>query len=91
MNTESIPANKVESGADLKNPGDFCFSHERDYLYIRLPGSRHNDALRIQKGQPGGDRVWGWDGDEEKPTLTPSIDAPGEWHGYLRAGMLESC
>ena len=32
-----------------------------------------------------------WDGDLERPTLTPSIQtlpAEGGWHGYIRAGNL---
>ena len=90
MNTESITANLVPHG-QMKKPGDFCFSEERDYLYVILPGSKHPDAIAIQRGQPGGHRVWGWDGNEATPTLEPSIHAPGEWHGYLRKGRLESC
>ena len=31
--------------------------------------------------------VNGWDGNEEEPTLSPSIVA-GKWHGYLRGGKL---
>jgi len=90
MNTESIITRKVESGK-MERPGDFCFDDIDSHIYIILPGSKHADALRIQRGNPGGERVWGWDGNAESPTLTPSIHAPGEWHGYLRAGRLESC
>lgn len=90
MNTETIPTRNVQSG-EIEKPGDFKFSDERDYIYIALPGMRHPDALQIQKGAPGGDRVWGWDGNEESPTLTPSIHDVGNWHGYLKAGLLESC
>ena len=32
---------------------------------------------------------WEWDGDLEKPTLSPSINAgKGGWHGWLRAGEM---
>ena len=41
---------------------------------------------------------WQWDGDIDRPTLTPSIGSPGMndtpptgWHGYLRAGRWEGC
>lgn len=34
---------------------------------------------------------WEWDGNEEKPTLTPSVHLPGRWHGWFRAGRMESC
>lgn len=42
---------------------------------------RHLHGLR-----PG----WRWDGDEAAPTIEPSIHVVGEWHGYMRAGRLES-
>lgn len=45
--------------------------------------------------------VWQWDGNREKPTLTPSInilqlDEAGRqigehWHGFLTAGEFRSC
>lgn len=90
MNTQSIETRKVKPG-EMERPGDFCFSEEMDYLYIWIPGVSGPDAIRIQRGSQGGDRVWGWDGDTERPTLTPSIHTPGYWHGYLRSGRLESC
>lgn len=34
---------------------------------------------------------WEWDGDEEKPTLKPSVHYVGRWHGWFRAGRMESC
>lgn len=48
--------------------------------------------------------LWHWDGNKEKPTLSPSLGlhvTPGHnvvgpdgnyhWHGYLRAGIFEEC
>lgn len=90
MNTQSIETRKVASGA-IERPGDFTFSEDFSRIYICLPGQEHPDCLKIQRGAPGGDRVWGWDGNTEKPTLVPSIHAPGQWHGHLRAGRLQSC
>lgn len=40
---------------------------------------------------------WHWDGNKEKPTLTPSLGlGPKDgnyyhWHGFLRAGVFEEC
>ena len=31
---------------------------------------------------------WNWDGDEDKPTLSPSLGMGGQWHGWVRAGEL---
>ena len=50
----------------------------------------------------GSSDSWDWDGNVEKPTLTPSVhalpaepkgDYPGRigWHGFLRNGRWESC
>ena len=33
---------------------------------------------------------WGWDGNIESPTITPSINVIGRWHGWLRNGILET-
>jgi len=90
MNTESIDTRRVKTG-DMERPGDFTFDNEFEHIYIWLPGQRAPDCLRIQRGGSGGDRVWGWNGDETFPTLDPSIHAIGQWHGYLRAGKLQSC
>jgi hypothetical protein len=90
MNTESIDCRRVQFG-EMERPGDFTFSEEFDTIYVWLPGINAPDAIRIQKGPPGGDRVWGWDGNEVFPTLEPSIHCPGTWHGYLKQGKLVSC
>lgn len=90
MNTESIDGRKVPFGK-MEKPGDFSFNHDFTWLYVWLPGFDHPDSIQIQKGQPGGSRVWGWDGNEDKPTITPSIHAPNQWHGHMKAGRLVSC
>jgi hypothetical protein len=37
--------------------------------------------------------MWQFDGNEEKPTLAPSVWQKGDkgWHGFIRAGRMESC
>lgn len=34
---------------------------------------------------------WEYDGKEDRPTLTPSVHYIGRWHGWFRAGRMESC
>ena len=34
---------------------------------------------------------WEWDGNREEPTLCPSINVVGCWHGFLRKGKIETC
>ena len=31
---------------------------------------------------------WSWNGDEDKPTLSPSLHWVGVWHGFVRNGEL---
>lgn len=82
--------------------GEFCWGAPRDngvrYLYIKLPGGDHSgpDAIRVtldpaKSGGPDGAHTWHWDGNEEKPTLNPSLHWVGRWHGWLKAGRLVSC
>lgn len=91
MNTDTINTRKVESGK-IERPGDFCFADDFSYLYIWLPGDTGAEAIRITRGfystpEP---RLWGWNENEEMPTLQPSLLTPN-WHGYLKNGILESC
>jgi hypothetical protein len=98
VNTESVDCRRVNYPVKmdsftggLEKVGDFTFDDNFSHIYIWVPGCSGPDALAIQKGNPGGPRVWGWDGNEDKPTLTPSINALNQWHGYLKAGRLVSC
>lgn len=50
------------------------------------------------KGYGGGYAEWDWDGNRDKPTLSPSLglwpkDDKGNyhWHGFLKAGVFEEC
>jgi hypothetical protein len=90
MNTESIDCRRVQFG-EMERPGDFTFNEEFDCIYVWLPGRLSPDALHIQKGPQGPERVWGWDGNEVFPTLTPSIHDVGYWHGHMQNGRLVSC
>ncbi len=96
-NKESVELRRVPNPlpADhIVRPGDFSWDGEYEgkrYLYLCLPGQVTMEAIKVQRGGPGGSRVWGWDGNEDKPTIEPSIHYQGVWHGYLRAGRLQSC
>jgi len=34
---------------------------------------------------------WQWDGNEDAPTITPSIHVLEHWHGWMKNGELVSC
>lgn len=95
MNTESCDmrcvSDEVAEAFDL-SPGDFCFKMTREdqrVMWICLPNGT-TSVIRIRP-YSGPEPSWEWDGNEEKPTLTPSIYAIGIWHGWARAGRLVSC
>ena len=81
-------------------PGNFCITEatlpsgeiERR-MFFRLPADTGGGAILIRpapshlKDEPS----WEWDGNREKPTLTPSVWCKGRWHGWFRAGRMESC
>lgn len=92
-----------------KLPGAFYWSEETwggntwRVLWIHLPydppeRSHAWSSLRVyREGEPVPPApAWQWDGNEDQPTLNPSISTmriPGKvaWHGYLKAGKLEAC
>jgi hypothetical protein len=77
---------------DDAQPGDFELSGEPPRgLWYRCPcGCRSQGFLAIRPAEPA-HPSWAWDGNREAPTLEPSIHHVGHWHGYLRAGVWESC
>ena len=102
MNTNSYPATKKSSAEECVAIGDFMFNEEKDTLYIVLPMNDGKfavdvhvcavlDPIRISRTPNNNPRVWTWNGNEDKPSLTPSLHWPGHWHGYLTDGVLKSC
>lgn len=103
MNTDSVDCRRIKPPLNMNTkPGDFAwdFDDERlggsrgddeHWLYIHLPGETTRGAIKVKRGAPGGKRVWGWDGNEDKPSLTPSILHLEVWHGHLINGRLVSC
>jgi hypothetical protein len=45
---------------------------------------------RDPQGQNGGTAQWDWNGDREAPTLQPSVNCKGCWHGFIRGGQCVS-
>jgi hypothetical protein len=55
----------------------------------QAPEMNRGDLVRIPI-KLGVESNWQWDGNREAPTLSPSVNVVGRWHGYLRAGKLET-
>ena len=90
MNFDSIDCRNVGFG-EMERQGDFCFDCDCDCIYVWLPGLSGPDCIQVSRTPTEKSRVWYWDGNEEKPTLNPSINSVGEWHGYMKNGRLISC
>lgn len=80
-------------------PGDWNFTNLGDesktWIWFGCPcGDGELAGIPVKKGSHHSqEKAWGWNGDEEKPTLTPSIQRMGgcNWHGYLTNGEFKSC
>ncbi len=60
-------------------------------FYFRCPcGCKSVGGVRL-----AGAGAWSWDGNRERPTVSPSVllhgADGGHWHGWLRNGIWESC
>jgi len=76
-------------------PGAFHIAEDGSAIWIKTP-----DGWPIRLPLDGS-RGWRWDGNREKPTVTPSILNSStdpetkvrfeSWHGFLTAGRLVSC
>lgn len=54
------------------------------------PGCNGWHMIPIEKRNHLG-AVWGWDGDVEKPTVSPSVNIVGVCHYFLSEGVIEFC
>ena len=66
-----------------------CPKHDRRCGSLVIAG--RTALKRDPQGQNGGIAQWGWDGNREYPTFTPSVNCGGCWHGYIRNGRTVDC
>lgn len=83
----------------VEKPGDFYWynlANGKRYLFLAEPSTDAEfDAegftlihIPVRQGKNEKGVAWGWDGNEDSPTITPSIHTVGIWHGWVRAGQL---
>lgn len=100
MNTQSCDMTRVDPPASASAwdlaVGEFYFRtdlQEQRWMTCMLPG----DTLAFLPIRPllnvhiNGGHSWEFDGNEDSPTLTPSVNAEGQWHGFITAGRAVSC
>jgi len=86
----------------MKNPtqefqhSSIFLDEKKQNFYLKCPGCSATIRIPVAKQSQGMETPWKWDGNEEKPSLSPSIlhvkrwNGCG-WHGWLRNGVLEKC
>ena len=86
-----VKANRVDSVADDKRPGVFKFFSDDGKIAgmnFRCPcPCARLTPIYFTGHHDDGDAHWDWDGNQDEPTLSPSLHAIGHWHGYLRKGV----
>lgn len=63
---------------------------QRRFVYV-CPGCATMGSIAIRPVVAGSAQSWDWNGSVESPTLTPSINHVGCWHGWLTNGEFISC
>ena len=95
----TIPARRVEDFYHAVAPGDYFLTPpdeqgNRRLSFICPCGEGHLAGIAVGpqpvSASPAGP-VWSWDGNEDCPTVTPSINVIGCWHGFLTAGVFQGC
>lgn len=89
-----IPMRQVPGEDDLTVCGDFALGD--DHIWIMVPSDEGPTVpipIRLRLVQPsraGTPRFPRWDlsGSPSAPTLKPSINTRGHWHGWVRDGRL---
>ncbi len=85
--------------SELAEVGDYAFRDvenevEKQLYFIALCPTGDHFCIPIRKeGEPGAAKCWVWNGNRERPTITPSIflNPPTGWHGWVTDGVMKTC
>lgn len=97
MNTDSCDMIRCKSEEECEEgpPGSFFIETNptgNRLMWHKLPDGNYGVIwLRPVPEGMAAHPSWEWDGNEDKPTLKPSVHAVGRWHGYFTNGRMESC
>lgn len=96
---KDVKANRVADYDHCKSAGDYYITepnpHEggmRRLSFLCPCGCGDLCGIKIRDDGRNVGGAWGWNGNWDSPTATPSIRVgPGEhWHGYLTDGVFKS-
>ena len=92
-----LEGRRVQNMDAHEKPGDFSWPHGDETIILSCPacGMMHAIGVKTPRNPNHG---WDWNGDKDKPTLSPSIwfsaghaqhgkDNGCRWHGFLRDGV----
>lgn len=91
-----VPLRLVADEDAIERLGDFCWEQGADsvptHVWLAIPsptcGGWTPIRIAVNRGPNLPGKAWGWDGNADKPTLTPSVHTYGHWHGWVRGGQL---
>ena len=98
MSDGDIEAGEALFEEDELPPAKFMFMRDGPngprWMSFPCPGQRRKNEsnarcmvpLHPQKNSNGAS--WTWNGNREKPTLSPSINCHGCWHGFITDGEI---
>lgn len=93
-NHKPIDMVRVGSVGDIRNVGQFAWVIDKNgqrSLVVAIPSlSAMGWSITTWTidHKNHWDAQWSWDGDEDKPTLKPSLNWVNMWHGYVTKGQL---
>lgn len=97
----NVQAKKIDRDDFPKNPGEFSWrpSEENPTRMVICCPCGCGDVIGVnvkpERQFENGPEVppWQWDGNRDKPTITPSIQVLSgcKWHGYLTNGEFTTC
>lgn len=97
MNIEScdmVRQSSYDGVVDGPNGSFFIqtYSNGQKAMYFKLPNGGDGVINLRPVISPNEEHPsWEWDGNEDKPTLYPSVHQVGVWHGWFQNGRMVSC
>lgn len=98
MNIQMVRTEGDEAPEADAKPGTFCwrnrgateYSVAHRYLMYVCPRDKGYCGVPIRPGQLPNGAGWIHDGNDDKPTLTPSVNCVGGcgWHGFITNGEM---
>lgn len=100
--SKDIQGRRVGGWDALQEKGDFCIIDPGDAQFntsctgigFVCPCCGDSRFIPLKPSDPNG---WGFDGNRDRPTITPSIffnmhhpQAKCHWHGYITAGIFKT-